>query len=187
MAVEVPIAGGPEQAKIRNEWGVAGLTIITLGIYGLVWWYKINREMADLGKKNGRTDLGTNPIWSLLALFPGAILIVPVFWTIITTYGRAKRTQEFVGVSESSQMNGVLYAMFYVAGFFIPFVSLGAYVYMQDGLNKAWKVHTGYVAPGAGAPAPVQTYAAPPAPPGPPPPAPPAPPAPPVPPAPPQA
>ncbi len=30
-----------------------GLGIITLGIYPLVWWYKINREMRDLGEPLG--------------------------------------------------------------------------------------------------------------------------------------
>lgn len=180
MAVEVPISGGPETAKIRNEWGVAGLTVITLGIYGLVWWYKINREMADLGRKGGTTELGTNPTLSLLALFPGAILIVPAIWTIITTYGRAKKSQEFVGVADHQQMNGAIYALFWVAGFFVPFVNLGAYIYLQDGLNKVWKLNSGYVEFGAVAAPQTFSPGAPTGPPAPPqPPAPPAPPAPP--------
>lgn len=181
MAVELPIQGGPEQAKLRNEWGVAGLALITLGIYGLVWWYKINREMADLGRKNGRTDLGTNPTMSLLALFPGAILIVPVFWTFITTYGRIKRTQQMVGVRENDQFNPVIAWVIVIAGLIIPFVSLGVYVYFQDALNKAWRAHTGYQSPGSIATAAQFQAAEPAAAPAPPP----APPAPPVPPAPP--
>lgn len=201
MAVEVPISGGPEQAKIRNEWGVAGLTIITLGIYSLVWWYKINREMADLGRKNGTTELGTNPTLSVLAIFPGVLLIVPAVWTIITTFGRAQKAQVLTGVDRSNKLNGGIYALFWVISFFVPLVNLGAYIYMQSGLNKAWQSHTGYqssaIVPGAAAATPVAAPPGPPAPPVPPaapaapepklaqpttPPAPPAPPAPPTPP-----
>ena len=50
MAEEVQINGGPGIAKIRHPVGVAVLTLITLGIYGLYWWYQVNREMVDLGK-----------------------------------------------------------------------------------------------------------------------------------------
>ncbi|HMD45843.1 MAG TPA: DUF4234 domain-containing protein [Acidimicrobiales bacterium] len=33
--------------KVRNPWGVIGLTIITLGIYGLYWQYATFKEMKD--------------------------------------------------------------------------------------------------------------------------------------------
>lgn len=191
MAVEVPISGGPETAKIRNEWGVAGLTFITLGIYGLVWWYKINREMADYGRKHGRSDLGENPTLSLLAIFPGfLLLLIPTIWTIVTTFQRAKRAQLLAGVQVNKQLNGVVYSLFYVAGFFLTPAGLGALIYLQDGLNKVWRLDSGYLAPGvppvaATVPAGVQPPAAPQPPTPPVPPTPPAPPAPPTPPTPP--
>lgn len=161
MAQEVPITGGPEQAKIRDPLGVAGLSLITLGIYTLVWWYKINREMVDLGRKRGTTELGENPTLSLLALFPGGILIVPAIWTMVTTFQRSQRAQQLMGVSPSNQLNGWIYALIIIAGLFIPFVGLAAWSYVQDGLNKVWKIDSGMepagsLPVGAWAPAPGQ-------------------------------
>jgi hypothetical protein len=151
MAEIVPIQGGPETAKVRNPVGVAALTIVTLGIYGIFWWYYINREMADLGRKNGRVDLGTNPALSVLAIFPGALLIVPAIWTLITTYQRAKRAQQLVGVPEPNQANPWFYGILYVL------VSFVAYGYLQNELNKVWRLAAGGVA--AAAPMPAQVAA----------------------------
>ena len=55
--------------KVRSPWAAALLPFITLGIYHLVWWYRINRELRDYGKAKGY-DLGQNPTNSLLALVP---------------------------------------------------------------------------------------------------------------------
>src|SRR5262245_58541462 len=100
MAEEVPISGGPETAKIRSVFAPALLPFITLGVYFIVWWYKINRELADLGRKRGTTELGEKPVNSLLAIFPGALIIVPAIWTIVTTYQRSKKAQQLVGVGD---------------------------------------------------------------------------------------
>lgn len=148
MAELVPISGGPETAKLRNPIAVAVLTFVTLFIYLAYWWYKINRELADLGAKHNRPDLGTKPILSLLAIFPGLLLIVPVVWTTITTYQRAKRAQEMVGVATDLQLNPWLYGIAYV-GF-----SPATYGYLQDGLNKVWRIDAGLVAQSAPPPTP---------------------------------
>ena len=50
--------------------------LITLGIYHLVWWYKINKELKAYGEAKGY-DLGQNPTNSVLALFPGGIIVIP--------------------------------------------------------------------------------------------------------------
>lgn len=160
MAQEVFISGGPERAKIRNPIGVAVLCFVTIFIYLVVWWYKINREMADLGKKHGRTDLGTNPTLSMLAIFPGFLLIVPVIWTTVTTYQRAKRAQQMVGVLPGLQLNPWLYGVAYVA--FSP----AAYGYLQDGLNKVWLIDGGLVPQSGPYIQPSQAPAPPPPPPG---------------------
>jgi len=76
MAYEMQIRNSPGRAKIRSVWAVALLPIITLGIYLLVWWYKINRELRDYGDSKGY-DLGQSPTNSLLALFPGGFIIIP--------------------------------------------------------------------------------------------------------------
>ena len=55
------------EIKKRNPWGVWGLSIITLGIYGFFWWYYINREMRDLSPHTG-TPLGNDPATSVWAI-----------------------------------------------------------------------------------------------------------------------
>ncbi len=48
--------------------------LITLGIYHLVWWYKINREVRDIDQR-----IEVSPGVAVLALFPGAIILVPPY------------------------------------------------------------------------------------------------------------
>jgi hypothetical protein len=43
VAETVTIQGQPYLK--RNPLGVLGLTIITFGIYGLYWYYKVNEEI----------------------------------------------------------------------------------------------------------------------------------------------
>ncbi|MBI5310130.1 MAG: DUF4234 domain-containing protein [Actinobacteria bacterium] len=199
MAEPVPISGGPEEAKIRSLWGVALLPLITFGIYFLVWYYKVNREMRDLGRKRQVQGLGDSPGTSLVAITLGSLIIVPAIISYINTYKRMKLAQQVVGVYPGDQMNGWIVVLGYVL---IPPL---AYAYQQDGLNKVWNIDSGRAPAGipanaqqpafqpmppAGQPSPApgvipEAPVAPPPPAGdvPPPPAPPAPPEPPAPPA----
>ena len=77
MAQEIQIEGTSSRAKIRNVLAPALLPIITLGIYLIFWWYYINREMVELGRAKETSELGDSPAKSTLALFPGALIIVP--------------------------------------------------------------------------------------------------------------
>ena len=61
MAQELQIAGAGSTAKVRNPVAVAVLAVVTLGIYLVCWWYFINRELADLGRAKGTTELGDSP------------------------------------------------------------------------------------------------------------------------------
>lgn len=76
MAHELRIRKSDGLVKIRNPWAVSLLPFVTFGIYHLVWWYRINRELCDFGYAND-VDLGTSPALSTLALFPGGLIIVP--------------------------------------------------------------------------------------------------------------
>ena len=49
MAEELRI--GSAHVKERSPLGVWLLIVVTLGIYGLVHWYKINREMRDYSQE----------------------------------------------------------------------------------------------------------------------------------------
>jgi Domain of unknown function (DUF4234) len=73
--------------KKRNPWGIFGLTLITVGIYGFVWWYKMNRELRDYSAAAG-APLNNNPARSVLAFIPGFLLIIPPFVSIWKTCER---------------------------------------------------------------------------------------------------
>ena len=129
MAQEIQIAGAGTTAKTRNPIAVAVLAVVTLGIYLVCWWYFINRELADLGRAKGTTELGDSPAKSTLALFPGALLIVPAIWTTVTTFQRVQAAQRLNG---QTQINGWLGVVLYIV------ISPVLYAYMQSGLNSVW-------------------------------------------------
>jgi len=142
MAEEVQIPGAGTPAKIRNIIAVPVLAIITLGVYLVVWWYKINREMADLGRARNTDELGDSPGKSLLAVTLGALIIVPAIISIVHTAQRIQRAQRLSGVDP--QLNGWLALLLAIV--FSP----AFYAYQQSELNKVWN------APGAGATAAVE-------------------------------
>ena len=133
MADEVQIEGAGTTAKLRSPVWVAVFAVITLGIYILFWWYFINREMADYGRAKGTAELGDSPAKSVLALFPGGLIIVPAIWTTVTTF---KRIQAAQGVAGQTPLNGWLGLVLYLV--FSP----AFYAYMQSGLNSAWRAQT---------------------------------------------
>ncbi|HEY8102954.1 MAG TPA: DUF4234 domain-containing protein [Gaiellaceae bacterium] len=130
MADVIPIPGAGSTAKTRHPLAVAVLAVITLGIYLVCWWYFINRELADLGRARGTAELGDSPAKSTLALFPGALLIVPALWTTVTTFRRVQAAQRLTG---QTPINGWLGLVLYVV------ISPALYAYMQSGLNSVWR------------------------------------------------
>ena len=157
MAEEVAIAGTGSTAKLRNPLGVVGLSIITLGIYYVFWWYFINREMRDFGRARG-TDLGQSPGNSVLAITLGALVIVPAIVTLWRTSDRIQRTQETAGHDRPA--NGpIIFVLLLIIG------PVGIW-YAQNELNKAWRAQTGAGAAAPSLPA-AETSEAPAAPPAP--------------------
>jgi Domain of unknown function (DUF4234) len=134
MAEEIPIVGTNEIAKKRNPWGVLGLSLITLGIYHFVWWYKINKEMVELGRARGTGELGDNPTTSLLALVPGFLIIVP---PLVSYYKGTQRMQAAARITGAEPVNGwIALIIFLVIGIaFAPF--------LQSNLNKVWDAQAG--------------------------------------------
>jgi Domain of unknown function (DUF4234) len=123
------IRGSDQQVKIRNPWAVALLPFITLGIYHLVWWFRINKELKAYGESKGY-DLGQNPTNSLLALFPGAIIIVPA---LITYWRGTKRIQGASAVANREPVNGWIALVLYL------FISPAMFAYLQVSLNHVWE------------------------------------------------
>jgi hypothetical protein len=156
MAEEVALAGTEARAKLRNPLGVVGLSLITLGIYYIFWWYYINREMRDFGRARG-VDLGQNPANSVWAITLGALIIVPAIITLWTTPDRIQRTQETAGVDRPAS-GPVIFILLLLIG------PVGVW-YAQHELNKAW---TAQASAGAAATLPSSGASVQPAPPPPP-------------------
>jgi len=129
MAQELELAGTQDSVKLRSPWAVALLPIITLGIYHLVWWYRINRELRDYGRANGY-DLGQNPTMSVLALFPGGLIIVPA---LVTYWRGTKRVQGAARLAGKEPVNGWIALVLYLV------ISLGFWAYLQSSLNGIWR------------------------------------------------
>jgi hypothetical protein len=98
--------------------------LVTLGIYHLVWWYKINREARDL-------DVGivVSPAVSVVAITIGALIIVPPWVSVYKTGDRIHRMQSAAGAPATcSAVLGL------IASFFLGLHAL----YYQNELNKLW-------------------------------------------------
>ena len=100
MAEEIAIRGSNYPAKERNPLAPFGLAIITLGIYGIFWYYYINKELAELGKARGTTELGDSPGTSVLAITLGALVIIPAFISYWNTCKRIDAARKMFGVHE---------------------------------------------------------------------------------------
>jgi hypothetical protein len=129
MAYDLQIRGSEHQVKLRSPWAAALLPIITLGIYHLVWWYRVNRELSDFGRARGY-DLGQNPTNSVLAVFPGGLIIVPA---LVSYWRGAKRMQAAARVGGQEPLNGWIAIILFIV------ITIGLWAYMQSELNKLWR------------------------------------------------
>ena len=138
MADEIQIAGTQSTAKTRDPLAVAVLTLVTLGIYFFVWYYKVNREMSDMGRARGTDELGDSPGTSLLAVTLGALIIVPAIISLYNTFVRTQTAARLTGVEP---LNGWIALILYLLlGIAFP-------AYLQSGLNKVWGAQAGGAAP----------------------------------------
>jgi hypothetical protein len=116
---------GSETYKKRNVVGVwLGLPFVTLGIYSYVWIYKVNDEARRFLR-----DDSIKPGLSVLAFFPGFILIVPPFVAIYRLGTRIARMEEAAGIP--SRASGGI-------GLLLAFVFSLYPLYYQSHLNGLW-------------------------------------------------
>ena len=129
MAYEVNAYGA--QPKVRNPLGVIGLTLITLGIYGIVWYYKVNKELKEFGRVYKDQELAdSNPTNSVLALVPGFLIIIPPLVSYYNFIGRVRKVQR---IGQSELTNGWLVLILFLV------ISIVVPAYVQSGLNDLWK------------------------------------------------
>jgi hypothetical protein len=140
MAETVMIQGEPYLK--RNPLGVLGLSFITLGIYGLYWYYKVNQEIQ---RYTG--DQTISPSRSLLAVIPGFLLIVPPFIAYYNTSNHIVQMQQQRGIA--SQISPALVVILALV------IWIGMAAYVQEHLNRIWDAASGGgVQPAAQPPAP---------------------------------
>ena len=117
------------QVKKRSPWKAWGLSVVTLGIYSLVWYYKVNKEMRQ---SNG---VDVDPAMSVVAFTVGACLIAPPFVSLYKTARRVDAVQTKAGVQERiSPVLCLLLVFIPLVNYLFPFVP-----YIQSHLNKAWE------------------------------------------------
>jgi len=132
---EVQIAGSSEHGKIRNPLGVIGLSIITLGIYAIFWYYFTNKELAEIGRSRNTDELGTSPGNSVLAITLGAFVIVPPFVSIYQFSKRLASAERVTGTPQGMEP-GLLFILFV---FLAP---VAAYI-AQSNMNKVLRTQAG--------------------------------------------
>ena len=135
MADIVPIQGSDQSGKIRHPLGIVGLSLITLGIYYLVWYYKVNKEMAAMGRVRGTEELGTSPGTSLLAVTLGVLILVPPFVSIYKTSARLSAAERATGALAGMEP-GLLFLLFVLIG------PVGQYIF-QSNMNKVLRSQSG--------------------------------------------
>jgi hypothetical protein len=157
MARDITIGQTQTEARIRSPWAVALLTVVTLGIYALVWYYKVNREMRDLGASAGDSELAeSRPVRSILAVTIGAFLVIPPFVSYVRTLGRLRRVEELTtGIATGgrgvSRMRIAIVLALCLRGLVPTAVGqlVGAAMYLvvialiQRRLNSVWAAHAG--------------------------------------------
>jgi uncharacterized membrane protein len=98
--------------------------LITLGIYFLVWYYKVNREARNLDSR-----IEVNPVVSVIAVSLGWIIIVPPFVSIYRTGERIAKMQRAAGLEPTCIP---------IVGLLLTFVLHLESLYYQYELNRIW-------------------------------------------------
>ncbi|WP_129841923.1 DUF4234 domain-containing protein [Streptomyces sp. RFCAC02] len=125
------------QRNVFAAW--IGLPIITLGVYVLVWQYKINKELAQFDRR-----IVVSPGLSTLAIFPGVFLLyIPLFVAVYNTGKRVAQAQRAAGMAATCSPA--------IAAILV--VVLSSYrLYIQSEINK---IHDHYRNPPEGTPVPL--------------------------------
>jgi hypothetical protein len=138
LAEVVRIGDTPAEAKIRHPLGAFALVFLTLGIYYFVWYYKVNRELRDLGRASGEEErLGKSPLTSLAAITVGWLIIIPPFVSFYRFLRRLEAAQEVSGMSE--RVSVALGFVLYILGVFFFPVEV---IHGQIELNRLWRAQS---------------------------------------------
>jgi hypothetical protein len=119
MAQEVEFGNGAA-GKIRSFWVGFGLTVLTLGVYSLCWYYLVNDELKDVGiAKDDQNLAHSSPAWSVVAIFIGGWVLIPPFLSVYNYGQRIKRAQRLGGIPRAEQINPVTAFLLFFPGSFL--------------------------------------------------------------------
>lgn len=138
MAHDVSIAG--QAYRVRSPVAVLLLTAVTLFVYSVVWFYKVNDEARRYLR-----DASINPWHSVLAIVPGLLLIIPPFVAIYRTGERLRRMEQHVGLTKTVNPTAGT-----ILGFLATLTLLfagGSGSYYQTHLNAVWATHRPHPSP----------------------------------------
>lgn len=114
------VQNGPS-GKTRSPIAVFLLTLVTCGIYGLVWYYKINAEL-----RNFSPSIQVNPGLAVLSLFVPVVGLVSMY----NTGTRVQQAQAAAGLPASCSP---------IVGLLLGWIISGHTFYYQDALNTVWQ------------------------------------------------
>ena len=146
MAYDVSVGGA--HLRVRNPWAPVLLGICTFGIYGIYWYYSINREMKDFGRARGDMELAkTEPLLSVLATTIGALVIVPPFVSFVNTIRRIRRAEAAAGREQWD--TGVIFALAAATILTLGLAGIVFQAMMQSRLSSLWQAesHSGIAGP----------------------------------------
>jgi Domain of unknown function (DUF4234) len=106
------------------------LSFVTLGIAGIVWYYKINADAKQLALRQPDTEnqaRGWSPGMSVIAITLGALIIVPPFVSVWGTWSRVRQ-----GTRSHSMAAGKQFLFCYV-----PLINIAYSGVLQSALNHA--------------------------------------------------
>ncbi len=95
MALQERPVGIDVGIRLRRPASVALFSLITLGFYSIVWYYKINRELRDFGACRGDTELGASRPWrSVIAITVGGLIFIPALVSYLRTVRRVQAVEQ---------------------------------------------------------------------------------------------
>ncbi len=119
---------GRATVATRNPVALWILTFLTLGIWGIVWWYQVNRELRDYSEAVAR-PFGNVPVAATVC----ALLYWVAFWpgmiSVFVTARRVRTVQDWVEAPGRAAP--------IVAALLFPLLFAHTW-YLQRALNDAW-------------------------------------------------
>lgn len=113
-----------EIGKERSAAAVLGLSIVTLGIYYLVWYYKINDEI-----RRHDPSIKVNPGWAVVAA------MLPIT-SLISGYSTAARIRQMqLDEGQTNTISPVVALLLFL------FIGVGYPLYIASQLREHWHGH----------------------------------------------